>query len=36
MKNIRLLNLQCNRTDGPQKITFATNNANYILSYEMI
>ena len=36
MKTIRLLNLHCNRTDGPQKISFATNNANYILTYEMI
>ncbi len=36
MKTIRLLNLHGNRTNGPQKISFATNNANYILTYEMI
>ena len=35
VKTIKLLNLHCNKTDGPQKSSFATNNANYILTYEM-
>ena len=33
MKTIRLLNLHCNKTDGPQKISFATNNGKLTFSH---